>query len=416
MSTPETLAVMAAFRAAGAEARFIGGCVRDAVLGRAARDIDIATPQEPERVLDILQTANIRAIPTGIKHGTITAVIGAHHFEITTLRIDVESYGRHAKVEFTDDWTQDAARRDFTINAMSCDEHGNIYDPYNGLKDLGRGWVRFVGVAHQRIEEDVLRLLRFFRFYAEYGKPPISRNALMACRKLAPRLPELSGERVRGELFRILTAPNPADTVSLMRSEQILNHILEEAGEVGPLRMLAWLLERAVKIDGLEIDPVRRLAALLKPGLDAAAVFAIAQRLKFSNRERKHLQAMCAPGPLVEPQMSAKALHIACAKVSPAIVMDRALLAWAAELAHQAHLPRERTQAWRSLIETARDMDIVPFPLKGRDVLAKDVPHGPKVGQLLSQVEAWWMDQDFHPSREECLNQLSEILKIQNSW
>ena len=126
MSTPETLAVMAAFRAAGAEARFIGGCVRDAVLGRAARDIDIATPQEPERVLDILQTANIRAIPTGIKHGTITAVIGAHHFEITTLRIDVESYGRHAKVEFTDDWTQDAARRDFTINAMSCDEHGNI--------------------------------------------------------------------------------------------------------------------------------------------------------------------------------------------------------------------------------------------------------------------------------------------------
>lgn len=413
MNAPETRAVMDAFRAAGAEARFIGGCVRDAVLGRAAKDIDIATPQEPERVLEILEQANIRAIPTGIKHGTITAVVGAHHFEITTLRIDVESYGRHARVEFTDDWTQDAARRDFTINAMSCDDQGNVYDPYDGLEDLGKGWVRFVGEAEQRINEDVLRLMRFFRFYAQYGKPPVSAKALLACRKLAPRLPNLSGERVRGELFRILTAPNPADTVTLMRAERILNYILEEAGHVGRLRMLAWLLERAIKINGVEIDPVRRLAALLKPDLEPDQTFAIAERLKFSNRERKHLLAMCAQHPEISHDMSAKALYIACADVGQTIVMDRALLAWAGELALEAHLPKERTEAWRTLIETARDLDIIEFPLKGRDVLDLGVPHGPNVGKLLGQVEAWWKDQDFQPSREDCLFQLSEILSHQ---
>lgn len=407
----ETQTVMAAFRAAGAEARFIGGCVRDAVLKRPAKDIDIATPEEPERVLEILEAADIRAIPTGIQHGTVTAVVGKQHFEITTLRIDVESYGRHARVEFTDDWTQDAARRDFTINAMSCDESGNIFDPYDGLEDLGKGWVRFVGEAEQRIEEDVLRLMRFFRFYAEYGKPPISSKALLACRKLAPRLPELSGERVRGELFRILTAPNPADTVTLMRAERILDYILPEAGHVGRLRMLAWLLERAVKFDGVEIDPVRRLAALLKPDLTSDEVTAIAERLKFSNRERKHLLAMCATGPVITPDMTAKDIHIACAEVGNDIVIDRAFLVWAQELSAEAHLPSHRTEAWRTLVEQARDTVVVPFPVQGRDVLAMGVPHGPQVGQLLKQVEAWWKDEDFHPDRDACLSKLSDLIE-----
>ncbi|MBF0249917.1 MAG: CCA tRNA nucleotidyltransferase, partial [Alphaproteobacteria bacterium] len=279
MTAPETRAVMAAFHAAGAQARFIGGCVRDAVLKRPAQDIDIATPEPPERVMKILDAADIHVIPTGIQHGTVTAVVDHHHFEITTLRVDVENFGRHARVAFTDDWTQDAARRDFTINAMSCDEDGNVYDPYKGLDDLGAGRVRFVGRAEQRIDEDVLRLLRFFRFQAQYGRPPVDIDALAACRKLAPRLPELSGERVRGELFRILMAPNPADTVTLMRAERVLEHILPEAGDVGRLRFLAWLTERAVKFDAVGPDPVRRLAALLRPGLDADAVAGVAERL-----------------------------------------------------------------------------------------------------------------------------------------
>ncbi len=410
MTAPETRTVMDAFRAAGAEARFIGGCVRDAILKRPSKDIDIATPVEPEKVLEILESAGIHAIPTGIKHGTVTAVVGHQHFEITTLRVDVESYGRHARVAFTDDWTQDAARRDFTINAMSCDEAGNIYDPYNGLEDLGRGWVRFVGDAEQRIEEDVLRLLRFFRFFAEYGKPPISSKGLLAARKLAHRLPELSGERVRGELFRILTAPNPADTVTMMRAERILHHILPEAGHVGQLRMVAWLLERAMKFDGVEIDPVRRLAALLGPELKPEQVLAVADRLKFSKRERKHLADMCAAKPEVHPDITPKALHIACANLGNAIVVDRALLTWADELAEEAHLPSNRTEAWRAFIEAALKVETTPFPLQGRDVLALGVSHGPRVGQLLKQVEAWWQDRDFRPGREECLDELRKTI------
>ena len=402
---------MDAFRAADAEARFIGGCVRDAVLRRSAKDIDIATPEQPERVLDILKTANIRAIPTGLKHGTITAVVGTQHFEITTLRIDVENYGRHAKVAFTDDWTQDAARRDFTINAMSCDAHGNVYDPYDGLEHLGNGWVRFVGEAEQRIGEDVLRLLRFFRFYAQYGKPPINLAALRACRKLAFRLPELSGERVRGELFRILMAPNPADTFTLMRAEKVLEHILPEAGDVGRLRMVAWLIERAVKFDGIDTDPVRRLAALLKPGLTTDTVKVLSERLKFSNRERKHLLAMTAPAPIINVEMSDKDLRIACAEVGPNIVIDRALLSWAGELAMKAHLPSTRTERWRCMIETARDSHIVPFPLKGRDLLAAGIAHGPEIGRLLKHIEDWWRELDFRPDRNACLDKLKQLLK-----
>ncbi|MBF0335876.1 MAG: CCA tRNA nucleotidyltransferase, partial [Alphaproteobacteria bacterium] len=160
MDAPETRAVIAALRADGAEVRFVGGCVRDAVLKRPIRDVDIATHDPPERVMLLLEQAGIRAVPTGIEHGTVTAVVGHAHFEVTTLREDVETFGRHARVEFTDDWAADAARRDFTINALFADPEGRIYDPFNGLQDLGAGRVRFVGDPTKRIGEDVLRLLR----------------------------------------------------------------------------------------------------------------------------------------------------------------------------------------------------------------------------------------------------------------
>ncbi len=401
---------MGAFYKAGVQARFIGGCVRDAVLKRPAKDIDIATPLEPEKVQALLEAEGIHVIPTGIQHGTITAVLGDHHFEITTLRVDVESFGRKARVEFTDDWTQDAARRDFTINAMSCDEHGNVFDPYDGLEDLGRGHVQFVGEPEQRIEEDVLRLLRFFRFNAEYGTPPINGKALRACRKHAHRLPELSGERVRGELFRILTAPNPADTITLMRAEGVIGHILPEAGDVGRLRMVQWLLERAVKFDGVEIDPVRRLAALLDPDLRPAQVEAVAVRLKFSNREKKHLLAMCAPGPAIHEAMSPTKLRQACADAGNAIVVDRALLAWAQALAIKSHLPRTETEQWCALIEAALVVRIPPFPLRGQDILDLGGQHGPEIGRALNTVKAWWRENDFQSDRAACLAHLKEVL------
>ena len=186
MQAPATRAVLVALTADGSDVRFVGGCVRDAVLRRPIRDIDIATHDPPERVMALLDAAGIKAVPTGIVHGTVTAVLGKAHFEITTLRRDVETYGRHARVEFTNDWTADAARRDFTINALFCRPDGLIFDPFDGLADLGAGRVRFVGNAMQRIDEDVLRLLRFFRFFAHYGRPPADIEALAACRRRRP--------------------------------------------------------------------------------------------------------------------------------------------------------------------------------------------------------------------------------------
>src|SRR5713226_4802519 len=196
-----TRAVLAALGAGGAVVRFVGGCVRDALLGRAIGDIDIATPDLPETVLTLLEAASIKAVPTGIAHGTITAVVPPRHFEITSLRRDVETFGRHARVAFTDDWAADAARRDFTMNALFLDAEGQVFDPVGGLEDLRAGRVRFVGDAEARIREDVLRLLRFYRFHAHYGRGEADEAARAACRALAHLLPGLSGDRIAAELL-----------------------------------------------------------------------------------------------------------------------------------------------------------------------------------------------------------------------
>ena len=239
MTAPETVAVMAALSAAGGEARFVGGCVRDALLGRKVRDVDIATHEPPERVLNLLARAGIKAIPTGIKHGTVTAVIGARHFEITTLRRDVETYGRHAKVEYTDDWQVDASRRDFTDERAVLRRGREHLRPVRRRgRSQGAARVRFVGEPEARIREDVLRLLRFFRFHAHYGKPPPDAAALAACRSLAPLLPTLSGERICAETLKLLSAPQPADVVDLMGETGVLAHFLPEATRNDRLRAL----------------------------------------------------------------------------------------------------------------------------------------------------------------------------------
>src|SRR6202043_3407136 len=209
MGEAATRAVLRALGAEGGAARFVGGCVRDALLGRAIGDIDIATPLAPEEVMRRLEAAAIKAVPTGIAHGTVTAVVPPRHFEITTLRRDVETFGRHARVAFTDDLAADAARRDFTMNALFLDADGNLFDPMGGLPDLRAGRVRFVGNAETRIREDVLRLLRFYRFHAHYGSGEADTAARAACRDLAHLLPTLSGERVAAETLKLLAAPDP---------------------------------------------------------------------------------------------------------------------------------------------------------------------------------------------------------------
>jgi hypothetical protein len=235
MTAPHTRAVLAALSAEGAAPRFVGGCVRDAELGRPVKDIDIATPDPPERVLALLERAGLKAVPTGLAHGTVTAISRGRPFEVTSLRIDVETYGRHAKVEFTDDWQADAGRRDLTINALSCAPDGRIFDYFGGLEDLRAGRVRFVGDPRARIREDYLRLLRFFRFHAHYGRGAPDPEGLAAAGELAPKATKLSGERVRAELLRLLAAPDPVPVLDLMAARGVLRVFLPEAADTAAL-------------------------------------------------------------------------------------------------------------------------------------------------------------------------------------
>ncbi|MEX2643951.1 MAG: CCA tRNA nucleotidyltransferase [Acetobacterales bacterium] len=395
MAAASTRAVTDALRAAGEDLRFAGGCVRDAVLGRPAKDIDIATPAAPDRVTDVLEAAEVRVVPTGLSHGTVTAVVGGAHFEITTLRRDVETFGRHARVAFTDDWAADAARRDFTINAlyaeMPAGGRSAIHDYHRGLEDLANGLVRFVGDPETRILEDRLRLLRFFRFHAHLGRGPADAAGLQAASRHAAELAGLSGERVRNELFRLLEAPDPLPTLRLMAEHGVLVHALSEAGRFDRLSGLLRLGEPDAA------DPLLRLGALLP---DEAAAGRVEDRLRLSRAQGRRLAAMVAKHP--DPDVGdvdgwRRAVHA----LGPAVVGDRLLL-------RCAEAPDgDRGMAVRAALDGWAPP---PFPLGGSDVKALGILPGPRVGELLRDVEAWWAGRGFVDDRVACLARLRALL------
>jgi poly(A) polymerase len=406
MTAPETAAVMAALIAAGGEARFVGGCVRDAILGRAVSDVDIATHEPPERVMNLLKRARIKVVPTGIKHGTVTAVVGHKHFEITTLRRDIETDGRRAKVEYTSDWAADAARRDFTMNAMFCGVDGALYDPFGGVADLKAHKVRFVGDAEARIREDVLRLLRFFRFQAHYGSPPPDHAALEACRNLAHLLPSLSGERVAGETLKLLAAADPAGVVELMQQDGVLRHFLPEATNVRRLRALIAIEGAAPRELVARADPIRRLAALIDGSPESAA--AVAGRLKFSNAERERLVGL-ADDVAVTPDLSQQSRHRLVYRLGNSRFRDRSLIGWASAVAVDTVPDPRAGEGWLDLLR-ATGWEAPRFPLKGRDAVKLGVAPGPDVGRLVTQVEDWWIAGDFAADRATCLEKLRELI------
>jgi poly(A) polymerase len=415
LTAPETQRVIEALAAGGADVRFIGGCVRDTLLRRPVRDIDLGLDLPPERVIELLTSAGLHAIPTGIEHGTVTAVAGQRHFEITTLRVDVATDGRRARVAFTDDWIADAARRDFTINAMSATPDGAVYDYFGGIEDLYRGRVRFVGDARARIVEDALRLLRFFRFYGDYGRPPADGDALAACRERAADVRTLSGERVRGELLRIMKGQDVVDVVDLMAEIGVLAEVLPEAGSTARLARLCWLETTATGRDSVHADETRRLAALIDGDVDGtAAATAISNRLKFSNRERLRLTRAVAPDWRVEPADPPEALAQALHRLGAESVRDRALLRWADELTVQPRLARVRTDSWFTLLNRIDAWRPVAFPLKGRDALALGIPHGPRVGAVLRRVETWWEAGGCAADRAACLARLAHEVAAQS--
>jgi poly(A) polymerase len=392
MTAPETVAVMGAL----GEARFVGGAVRNALLGAQVVDIDIAVPMPPTEALARLKAKGIKVVETGLDHGTVTAIAGTHAFEITSLRRDVETDGRHAKVAFTDDWAEDAARRDFTINALYATANGDIFDYATGVEDLIAGKVRFMGDAGQRIAEDYLRVLRLFRFHAWYGKGEMDAEGLRAAAQAKDKLKTLSAERVAKELLRLLEAGNPTPVLRVMAATGILSELLPGALQLPRL-------ERLMEIDAdnfFSRDALLRLAALLPDGEEAA--HAAADRLKLSNADRTRL-AQALSGETIAEHLSAKAARRLLYRIGVARFRDKVLLRWASA--------PKGSGAWRMLLEMAANWQRPRFPLTGRDVMLAGVPEGPDVGRILAQVEDWWIGGDFAADEGVLRDQLTAAIE-----
>ena len=361
-------------RADAGDTRVVGGAVRDTLLGCAVSDIDLATRQAPEDVLAALQRARIKAVPTGLAHGTITAVLADGPVEVTTLRRDVSTDGRHAVVAFTDDWREDAARRDFTMNALYADPAtGEISDYFGGIDDLAAGRVRFIGDPLQRIAEDHLRILRFFRFHARFGDVP-DPDGLAACTARANDLMALSRERIAAEMLKLLVARGAVPTLELMIAHSILLPVLPEITAAGVAKMAKVAQHETAA--GLQPDPLRRLAALLPHDPSVAEV--IANRLKFSNAQRRRLiLALSGPERVPGDTPETLAYRLGC---------DGALDRWL--------LTTSGTEA----VEGARAIvgfEIPAFPLTGGALVQRGVGKGPDVARLLRQVEDAWVAEGF---------------------
>ena len=389
MDAPPVRALFATLDRAGIAARFVGGCVRNSVLRRAIDDIDVAVDKPPETVMRVLAADGLKCVPTGLKHGTVTAIVAGSRFELTTLRRDVETDGRRAVVAFTDDWLEDAGRRDFTFNALYADRDGTIYDPFDGRRDLDAGSVRFIGEADTRIAEDRLRVLRFFRFFAWYGRPPLDGPSFDACRRSAGGLGSLSGERVAKELLRLLEAPAPADALAAMAEAGALDHWLPEYAGV---TRLTTLIGREDKPDSL-----RRLAAILAAATDATA---LGKRLKLSTQQALRLDVMLAREPAVDIAGGPKAWRAGIYHLGSGLYADRLLLA--------VEVPGD----WGAALTLARSWTPPELPASGADALALGITTGPRVGALIAAVERWWIDGDFQADRAACLAELARLARI----
>lgn len=354
------------------EARVVGGAVRDALAGRKVADVDLATPLRPEAVVAALKAAGLRSAPTGLEHGTVTAISHGQGFEVTTLRRDVATDGRRATVAFSEDWAEDAARRDFTINAMFMDRDGAVLDLFGGQADLAAGRVRFVGDAATRIAEDYLRILRFFRFWARYGRGAPDPAAMAAIRGGVPGLAILSAERVWSEIKRILEAPEPGAAIALMAETGVLAAVLPEARAAGRLARLTGL--------GAPVDPLLRLSALLDDDADLAA---LASRLRLSHAERATLTGLRDLAGLTVPGMNDGALRAALVAAGSADVLGTA--SWRAQAAAGGD-----ADVWTALRTRIAATPVPVFGVEGRDVVALGVAPGPEVGRLLRLLRDEW--------------------------
>lgn len=378
LSDPATRAVIAALEAAGGPgcARFVGGCVRNALMGQAIDDVDIATTLKPEQTKAAIEAAGLKAVPTGMAHGTVTAVSGRKPYEITTLRQDVSTDGRNATVAFTDDWAEDAARRDFRLNALCADATGKVFDPTgHGVSDAAEGRIVFVGEARTRIREDYLRILRFFRFYAWYGRGEPDAEAMVACAALAVGMTRLSAERVSKEMLKLLAAPDPRRAVAAMREAGVLAQVLPEAADLATFEAM---VERSPESE-------MRLMALLPP--DQEVVKAVAVRLRLSNAVRDRLTAAARAWAVVDLTMTDQAARAVLYRQGRPGFKDAVVRRW-------AEAARADTEA-RRLLALADRWTVPRLPVGGRELAQQGLEPGPETGRVLKAFEDGWIADDF---------------------
>jgi tRNA nucleotidyltransferase/poly(A) polymerase len=388
-------AVFALIAGGGEEARVIGGAVRNALLAAPVREVDFATTATPDKVTALAGAAGIKVVPTGIDHGTVTLVVEGRGFEVTTLRQDIATDGRHAVVRFGRDWTADAMRRDFTVNALSADASGVVHDPIGGLADIRARRIRFIGDPAERIAEDRLRILRLFRFHAEYGEGDIDAAGLSAAIRARNDLRDLSAERVGQEMRRIVVASRAVEVATLMQESGILGVVF---GGIGYLAQFGKMV-RASTAAKAPVHPAPRFAALgCRVAEDALR---LTERLRLTNAERDRMLATLSAARAFAPFPDEPGQRRALYELGEPAFRDGVFqgFAWASEPAGPV---------WKELYHLPDRWQAPVFPLSGRDVT--DVPRGPAIGALLRAVEAWWIEQDFAPDEAALRARLQQMI------
>jgi tRNA nucleotidyltransferase/poly(A) polymerase len=396
---PAVAQVFALFASAGEEARVVGGAVRNTLLDAPVHDVDFATTATPDRIVALAAAAGIKTVPTGFDHGTLTLVIDGHAYEVTTLRQDIATDGRHATVQFGRDWSTDALRRDFTVNALYADSSGAIHDPVGGLPDIAARRIRFIGDADQRIAEDRLRILRFFRFHAQYGQGAIDPVGLSASIRARDALRDLSAERVGQEMRKLVVAPGAVDVVTLMQESGILPVVL---GGIAYLAQFGRMV-RASAGPKWRVTPATRLAALgCRIPEDALR---LTERLRLSNAERDRMLATLAAAAAFAPfPDDDRAKRRLLYRLGEEDFRDGVFhgFAWNREPAGEI---------WKDAYHFPERWTAPKFPLGGRDI--GDSARGPAVGALLRDLESWWIAQDFAPDEAALRSRLQQMIAAQ---
>lgn len=408
LSARPTRQVFEVLESAGFNVRAVGGTVRNTLLGEPVNDIDLAVDAAPQDVMAAAQRAGLKVVPTGIAHGTVTIVVAGTPFEVTTLRKDVSTDGRRATVAYTTDWKADAERRDFTINAIYCDRHGVLLDPVGGLADIDARRVRFIGDAHARIREDYLRILRFFRFSAQYAEGSLDPAGLTACVEERAGLARLSAERVHHELIRLLAAPDARTVIEQMAALSFMSDLIGTPGDVAAF---ADFITHEEAIFGAP-DPLLRFAALAVA--TPADVARLKQRLRLSNAEAARLAAAIEVANTLHDGISEERIRRLIYRHGNRAAADGLALSW-------AHASRTGTQTStkpatlddkRAMAELALTWTPPPLPIAGRDLVARGIEPGPRISAIMDAFEAWWLENGFPDDPEMIAEALARLVAV----